>query len=532
MNKLLLTLIIIFTAHLMQAQQTKPKDTEDWRSKPDVVTPAKKCNIPPSDAIILYSGKKDADKWEQDNGQPLKWDTGKTLTTVKSTGYAKTKQTFGDIQLHIEWRTPKKVEGDGQGRGNSGVFLMGLYEVQVLDSYNNETYYNGQAGSLYKQYSPLVNASRGPGKWQTYDIFFTAPRFSENKLLLSPAYITVVHNGILIQNHVELKGPTIYNGIPEYKYHEAKLPLKLQDHGNPISYRNIWVRELKEQDTETILKANIDPMEKYGWKLAVQAWSFNRFTFVEAVKFAKKMGLKYIEAFPGQKLNELGDETTHFDMDMATRKKMKDILDHFGIKMVAYGVVTCKTPEEWKKLFEFAKDMGIETINSEPAFKDVALVDKLANEYNIKVGIHNHANPTRYWQPQTVLNAIANDTISVKNTDTGMWEQKVIGKSNMIGACVDNGHWMRSGINPLDGYKELKGHINSLHIKDMNDFDNLKAHTLPIGTGKADIPAMLKELKNQGFNGVMTIEYEYHWDNPLPDIKESVKYLRKVAAEL
>jgi sugar phosphate isomerase/epimerase len=513
MNKLSLLLTILFASQLMQGQKMEPKQTEDWRSKPDIVTPAKKCNIPPSDAIILYSGKKDAGKWEQADGQPLKWDAGKTLTTVKSTGYVRTKQAFGDVQLHIEWRTPKKVEGDGQGRGNSGVFLMGLYEVQVLDSYNNETYYNGQAGSLYKQYSPLVNASRQPGKWQTYDIFFTAPRFSEDKLLLSPAYITVVHNGILIQNHVELKGPTIYIGIPGYKYHEAKLPLQLQDHGNPISYRNIWVRELKEQDTETILKANIDPMEKYGWKLAVQAWSFNRFTFVEAVKSAKKLGLKYIEAFPGQKLSELGNETTNYDMDAATRKKMKGILDHFGIKMVAYGVVTCKTPEEWKKLFEFAKDMGIETINSEPAFEDMALVDKLANEYNIKVGIHNHANPTRYWKIETVLNAIK-------------------GHSNMVGACVDNGHWMRSGIDPVAGYRQLKGHLNSLHIKDMNEFDNLKAHTVPIGTGKADIPAMLEELKDQGFKGVMTIEYEYNWENPLPDIRESVNYLRKVAAEL
>ena len=532
MNKLFLSLTLLFASLLMQGQEIKPNQTEDWRSKPDVVTPAKKCNIPPSDAIILYAGKADAGKWEQADGQPLKWDVTKSLTTVKSTGYVKTKQAFGDIQLHIEWKTPKKIDGDGQGRGNSGIFLMGLYELQVLDSYNNETYYNGQAGSLYKQYSPLVNASQKPGKWQTYDILFTAPRFSEDKILLTPAYITVLHNGILIQNHVELQGPTIYRGIPGYKYHEAKLPLQLQDHGNPISFRNIWVRELKEQDTKTILMANMDPLEKYGWKLAVQAWSFNRFTFVEAVKFAKELDLKYIEAFPGQKLSGLGDETTHFSADKATRKKIKDILDHFGIKMIAYGVVNGKTPEEWKQIFEFAKEMGVETINTEPPFKDIPMIEKLAIEYNIKVGIHDHARPTRYWQPQTVLNAIANDTLMVKNKDTGIWETKIHITSNLIGACVDNGHWMRSGIDPIDGFRQLDGHIVSLHIKDMNEFDNLKAHTVPIGTGKANIPAILKELKKQGFKGVMTIEYEHNWKNPLPDIRESVNYLRKVAVDL
>jgi sugar phosphate isomerase/epimerase len=515
MNKLIMLLSVLFAAQISYGQRLKPKDTEDWRHKPEVVTPAKKCNAPPSDAIVLYAGKKDAVKWEQADGEPLKWKAGKALTTVKGTGYVKTKQAFGDCQLHIEWRTPKKVVGNGQERGNSGVFLMGLYEVQVLDSYNNETYYNGQAGSIYKQYAPLVNASRGPGKWQTYDIFFTAPRFSEDKLLLEPAYITVVHNGVLIQDHVQLEGPTVYKGIPAYHYHAAKLPLQLQDHGNPIQYRNIWIRELKEQDTKTPLmaKAETDPLEKNGWKLAVQAWSFNRFSFVEAVKFAKQLGLKYIEAYPGQKIGGLSEGTTHFSADAATRKKIKEILDHFGIKMIAYGVVNGKTPEEWKQIFEFAKEMGVETINTEPLFEDVPMVDSLANVYGIKVGIHDHARPTRYWQPETVLKVLE-------------------GRSKMIGAAVDNGHWMRSGIDPVDGYKILEGHLISLHIKDMNDFDNLKAHTVPIGTGMADIPGILKELKRQGFKGVMTIEYEYNWDDPLPDIRQSISYLRKTAAKI
>ena len=166
------------------------------------------------------------------------------MTGKPKTGDIQTRQGFGDVQLHVEWRTPVVVEGEGQGRGNSGVFLQGLYEVQVLDSYNNRTYSNGQAASLYKQHSPLVNASRGPGVWQTYDIVFKAPRFAGDGSVLSPAYVTVFHNGVLVQNHVELKGPTIYRGYPEYEAHADRLPISLQDHSNPVSYRNVWVREL------------------------------------------------------------------------------------------------------------------------------------------------------------------------------------------------------------------------------------------------------------------------------------------------
>lgn len=220
----------------------KPEDTEDWSRKPAIVDPGKK-NQPPADAIILFDGK-DLSKWEGDSAE-ARWKVlGKYMTVVRGTGIIKTKQGFGDVQLHIEWRAPRKIEGEGQGRGNSGIFLMGLYEVQVLDSYENETYYNGQAGSIYKQHIPLVNASIEPGKWQAYDIIFTAPRFNSDRSLKSPAYISVIHNGVLIQNHVELWGPTLYIGKPEYIYHEGKLPLSLQDHGNPVSYRNIWIREL------------------------------------------------------------------------------------------------------------------------------------------------------------------------------------------------------------------------------------------------------------------------------------------------
>lgn len=221
-----------------------PKLTEDWTRKPQIVT-AEEYGKSPSDAIVLYGGKKDLNKWVNRKGDNIAWKTkGKALVVEKKTGMIASKQSFGDMQLHIEWASPKKAVGKGQQRGNSGIFMMGLYEIQVLDSYNNETYYNGQAGSVYKQHAPLVNACRKSGKWQTYDIFFTAPKFDSNKKLVSPAYATVIHNGVLIQNHVELKGPTEYRGQPVYKYHEAKLPIKLQDHGNPVKFKNIWVREL------------------------------------------------------------------------------------------------------------------------------------------------------------------------------------------------------------------------------------------------------------------------------------------------
>ncbi len=225
----------------LQAQE--PEETEDWSRKPELVTPGKG-TLPPSDAIVLYSNADDASKWEGDNDSTIQWIADDNLTIAPKTTGIHTKQAFGDVQLHIEWRSPMEVVGNGQGRGNSGVFLMGLYELQVLDSYDNETYYNGQAGSIYKQHIPLVNACRAPGTWQSYDVIFTAPVFKEDGSVDSPAYITVIHNGVLIQNHVALWGPTQYIGKAEYKAHAGKLPIALQNHGNPVSYRNIWIREL------------------------------------------------------------------------------------------------------------------------------------------------------------------------------------------------------------------------------------------------------------------------------------------------
>jgi len=209
--------------------------------EPKVVTPGDAATAaPPSDAIVIFDGK-DLEK-EFTGGKG--WTVKDGAVTVGGNGGVTSKRAFGSCQLHIEWATPDVVKGEGQGRGNSGVYLMGLYEVQILDSYENKTYFDGQAASIYKQRPPLVNACRKPGEWQAYDIIFTAPKFEEDGKLKSPAYVTVLHNGVLVQNHFELEGGTFYDRPPAYKKHAEKLPFNLQNHGNPTKFRNIWVREL------------------------------------------------------------------------------------------------------------------------------------------------------------------------------------------------------------------------------------------------------------------------------------------------
>lgn len=230
----------------------KPEETEVWQPVPKVVTPGHDCGAPPSDAIILFGGK-NLDEWVSAKDQSeAKWNVANGVITVnKAAGDIETKRTFRDYQLHIEWRVPENVTGSGQARGNSGVFLAANapdsgYELQVLDSYNNSTYVNGMAGSIYKQSIPLVNASRKPGEWQTYDVVWTAPTFNADASLKTPAYVTVFFNGVLVDNHFELKGQTLYIGKPFYKSYD-RAPILLQAHGDPsppISYRNIWVREL------------------------------------------------------------------------------------------------------------------------------------------------------------------------------------------------------------------------------------------------------------------------------------------------
>jgi hypothetical protein len=249
--------LVSFSAALaaQEAAKPKPEDTEIWTPVPQVVTPGATCGAPPSDAIVLFDGKNE-DEWvsAQDH-TPAQWVVADGIFTVKKGsggGNIETKRRFKNYQLHVEYRIPENITGSGQGRGNSGVFLASTgpgddgYELQVLDAYNNPTYVNGQGGSIYKQSPPLVNPARKPGEWQTYDVVWTAPTFNDDGSLKTPAYVTVLFNGVLVQNHFELKGQTLYIGQPFYKKYD-RAPIKLQAHGDksePLSYRNIWVREL------------------------------------------------------------------------------------------------------------------------------------------------------------------------------------------------------------------------------------------------------------------------------------------------
>lgn len=208
--------------------------------EPAVVTPGKVDTDPPSDAVVLFDGK-DLSKWR--GGENWKIEDGHAVVEKSD---ITTKDSFGpDYQLHVEFATPEKVVGSGQGRGNSGVFLANRYEVQVLDSFGNKTYFDGQAASLYKQTPPMVNACRKPGEWQSYDIIFTSPRFAGDGKVLKPGYVTVTQNGVVVQNHFELQGNTYFDRPAAYEKHPEKQPIRLQNHGNPVKYRNIWVREIK-----------------------------------------------------------------------------------------------------------------------------------------------------------------------------------------------------------------------------------------------------------------------------------------------
>jgi Domain of Unknown Function (DUF1080) len=202
----------------------------------------------PSDAVVLFDGK-DLSRWAHKDGSAAKWKVENGYAeVVPKTGYIYTRDSFGDCQLHVEFAEPTPAKGESQERGNSGVFLMGLYEIQVLDSYQNKTYADGQAAAVYGQYPPQVNASRSPGQWQSYDIVFHGPLFDKNGKLLGPARVTVLHNGVLVQDNVELSGPTANGKRPPYAPHAEKLPLALQDHGEPVRFRNIWIRELKTSE--------------------------------------------------------------------------------------------------------------------------------------------------------------------------------------------------------------------------------------------------------------------------------------------
>jgi hypothetical protein len=252
-----LALALVATSAIAGATQEgkpRPEDTEQWTPEPPVVKPAPAITArPPSDALVLFDGSSLGEWISTNDRSPAKWLVrGGAMTVKKGTGNIETRRRFGSYQLHLEWRIPPGIKGSGQGRGNSGLFLASTgggdagYELQILDSFANKTYVNGQAGSVYKQYPPLANAMRPPGEWQSYDIAWTAPSFNADGSVRTPAYLTAFHNGVLIQNNVALQGETVYIGKPPYKAHGASA-IKLQDHGDPsqpISFRNIWIREL------------------------------------------------------------------------------------------------------------------------------------------------------------------------------------------------------------------------------------------------------------------------------------------------
>ncbi len=253
--------------------------------------------------------------------------------------------------------------------------------------------------------------------------------------------------------------------------------------------------------------------EKLGWRLGCQAYTFNHFTFYEAIDKVASLGLHYIEAYPGQKLSaEKPDVKVGEGMSAEVRAEVKKKLADAKGKLVCYGVVGLSKDEKVsRRVFDFAKDMGIETIVSEPAPDAMDLVAKLCAEYEINMPIHNHPKPSHSWKPETVLEACE-------------------GRTKRVGACADTGHWMRSNINPVEAIKKLEGRIVSFHFKDLDRYGE-GAHDVPWGTGKGDVPAMLKEIHRQGFKGVFSVEYEHNWLNSVPEIAKSAEFFDKVAAE-
>ena len=262
------------------------------------------------------------------------------------------------------------------------------------------------------------------------------------------------------------------------------------------------------------LAAGAPHAEKLGWRLGCQAYSFNHYTFFEAVDKNASLGLHYIEAYPGQKMsNEKPDAKISESLTADQRREVKAKLADCGVKLVNYGVCgLSKDLDASRKTFEFAKDMGIETIVSEPAPDAFDTLEKLCDEYQINVALHNHPKPSRYWNPDTVLEVCK-------------------GRSKRIGACADTGHWMRSELNPLEQLKKLEGRIISFHFKDLNKFGE-GAHDVPWGTGEGNVKAMLTEIHRQGIKAVFSIEYEYNWTTSVPEIALAVEYFDKVAAEL
>jgi len=284
--------------------------------------------------------------------------------------------------------------------------------------------------------------------------------------------------------------------------------------GLGIGLMEKWASNLRSADIASEAAKGAPNAEKLGWRLGCQAWTFKNYTLFEAIDKTASLGLKYIEACPNQALNkDRAEIKVNESLPADARKDLKKKLGDCGIKLVNYGVCTLSEKEDdSRRIFDFAKDMGIETLVSEPAEESIEMLDKLCAEYAVNLALHNHPRGRSiYWNPDIVLKACQ-------------------GRSKHIGACADTGHWVRSGLNPLESIKKLKGRIVSLHFKDLNQ-QGREAHDVPWGTGVCDVKAILTELKNQEFKGVFSIEYEYNWDNSLPEIAQCVAFFDKIAAD-
>lgn len=263
------------------------------------------------------------------------------------------------------------------------------------------------------------------------------------------------------------------------------------------------------------IQAETSKAEKAGWKLGVQAYTFHKFSLQEAIDKAQQLGLKYIEVYYGQPLGKGMEGTMDFRMDKATQTKVLAYARSKGVRIVASGVVICKDEAEWKQLFEFASGMGIETITCEPEYAHLKYVDQLANQYKIDVAIHNHPQPSLYWKPELFLDAVK-------------------GLSNRIGACADVGHWKRMGVDPVEALKMYEGRLKTLHFKDVKEKEEgeEEQHDVIWGTGVCNTEGLLNELKRQNFKGLFSIEYEYNWENSVPDIKQCILNFNKIVDKL
>ena len=378
---------------------------------------------------------------------------------------------YRDFILRVEWRVSKD--------GNSGVFVRAAKEgypwvtgseVQITNAPRDDAHCTG---SLYGSVAVKPRPDESHDVWHTFEIHCIGTKYKVIADNVTVVDVDAQDVPALLARPLEG-----YIGVQD-NHSEAD--------GAYVEYRSIRIKELNAKD-----------QDETGWLLGTQAYTFNRFTFFEAVSKAQELGLKYIEAYPGQP-----------DIIDQVKKYMADA----GVRMYAYGVVHLTNDEaKCREVFEFAKTMGAKVITAEPDPNAFDLLDKLTLEYDIKVAIHNYPVPSRYYHPERVLTAIE-------------------GHSDRIGACADTGHWIRSGVDPVEALKMLEGRIISLHFKDLHE-KGMAGHDTIWGTGVGDVKAMLAELHRQNFAGLFSVEYEYNWDNSVPDIAKSLKYFRQVEKEL